>query len=190
MHKRYEISANYTVEAAFVVPIVLGMIFSMIYMLFILHDKVILHENIRYNVICIDENDGNYKKISNEKTSYEKTSHEKAMDKKAMDKKASDKKASDKKISNDKNLSKNNSKKFLSEKIMTKESVSRNLRIFRVTKLKCNVGKTYIKTEVKAVSKMDIPVIGYFMRKTKKICIKTKYLMVKPETMVRYRKNV
>ena len=101
-----------------------------------------------------------------------------------------DKKASDKKISNDKNLSKNNSKKFLSEKIMTKESVSRNLRIFRVTKLKCNVGKTYIKTEVKAVSKMDIPVIGYFMRKTKKICIKTKYLMVKPETMVRYRKNV
>ena len=28
MHKRYEISANYTVEAAFVVPIVLGMIFS------------------------------------------------------------------------------------------------------------------------------------------------------------------
>lgn len=174
MHKRYEISANYTVEAAFVVPIVLGMIFSMIYMLFVLHDKVILHENIRYNVICIDENDGNYKKISNEKTSYEKTSYEKAMDKKASDK----------------NLSKNNSKKFLSEKIMTKESVSRNLRIFRVTKLKCNVGKTYIKTEVKAVSKMDIPVIGYFMRKTKKICIKTKYLMVKPETMVRYRKNV
>ena len=35
MHKRYEISANYTVEAAFVVPIVLGMIFSMIYMLFV-----------------------------------------------------------------------------------------------------------------------------------------------------------
>lgn len=170
MHKRYEISANYTVEAAFVVPIILGMIFSMIYMLFVLHDKVILHENIRYNVICIDENDGNYKKTSNEKTSYEKVM--------------------DKKISNDKNLSKNNSKKFLSEKIMTKESVSRNLRIFRVTKLKCNVGKTYIKTEVKAVSKMDIPVIGYFMRKTKKICIKTKYLMVKPETMVRYRKNV
>lgn len=175
MHKRYEISANYTVEAAVVVPIILGMIFSMIYMLFVLHDKVILHENIRYNVICIDENDGNYKKTSNEKTSYEKVM---------------DKKASDKKISNDKNLSKNNSKKFLSEKIMTKESVSRNLRIFRVTKLKCNVGKTYIKTEVKAVSKMDIPVIGYFMRKTKKICIKTKYLMVKPETMVRYRKNV
>ena len=44
MHKRYEISANYTVEAAFVVPIILGMIFSMIYMLFVLHDKVILHE--------------------------------------------------------------------------------------------------------------------------------------------------
>lgn len=77
MHKRYEISANYTVEAAFVVPIILGMIFSMIYMLFVLHDKVILHENIRYNVICIDENDGNYKKISNEKTSYEKTSYKK-----------------------------------------------------------------------------------------------------------------
>ena len=35
MHKRYEISANYTVEAAFVVPIILGMIFSMIYMLFV-----------------------------------------------------------------------------------------------------------------------------------------------------------
>ena len=35
MYKRYEISANYTVEAAFVVPIILGMIFSMIYMLFV-----------------------------------------------------------------------------------------------------------------------------------------------------------
>ena len=32
--------------------------------------------------------------------------------------------------------------------------------------------------------------MGYFMKKTKKIYIKTKYLMVKPETMMRYRKNV
>ena len=174
MHKRYKISANYTVEAAFVVPIILGMIFSMIYMLFVLHDKVILHENIRYNVICIAENDGNYKKTSNQKT---------------LNKKTFDKRILDSKISNDKNLSKNNSKKFINEKIMTKKSVSRNLRIFKVTKLRCNVGKTYIKTEVKAVSKIDIPVIGYFMRKTKKIYIKTKYLNVKPETMARYRKN-
>lgn len=158
MRKRYKISANYTVEAAFVVPIILGMIFSMIYMLFVLHDKVILHENIRYNVICIDENDENYEKTL------------------------------DKKNSNNKDLKKIKSKKILSEKIMTKESVSRNLRIFKVTKLKCNVGKTYIKTEVKAVFKIDIPVIGYFMKKTKKIYIKTKYLKVRPETMVRYRK--
>ena len=99
MRKRYKISANYTVEAAFVVPIILGMIFSMIYMLFVLHDKVILHENIRYNVICIDENDENYEKIL------------------------------DKKNSNNKDLKKIKSKKILSEKIMTKESVSRNLRI-------------------------------------------------------------
>ena len=100
MRKRYKISANYTVEAAFVVPIILGMIFSMIYMLFVLHDKVILHENIRYNVICIDENDENYEKIL------------------------------DKKNSNNKDLKKIKSKKILSEKIMTKESVSRNLRIY------------------------------------------------------------
>lgn len=146
MNKRYRISANYTVEAAFVVPIILGIIFSMIYMLFILHDKVILHENIRYNVICIDENGGNY-------------------------------------------IKKSNNKKSSNKKIMTKASVSKNLRIFKVTKLECNVGKIYIKTEVKAVSKLDIPVIGYFMRKTKKIHIKTKHLKVGPETMVRYRKN-
>ena len=165
MHKRYRISANYTVEAAFVVPIILGIIFSMIYMLFVLHDKVILHENIRYNVICIDESDGNYKKTSDKKTSFEKKS-------------------------NNKNLSKKDSKEFLNNKIMTKKSVSRNLRIFKVKKLKCDVGKMYIKTEVEAISKINIPVIGYFMRKTKKIYIKTKYLKVKPETMMRYRKNV
>ena len=55
MDKRYRVSANYTIEAAFIVPMILGIIFAMIYMLFFLHDKVILQENIRYSVICLAE---------------------------------------------------------------------------------------------------------------------------------------
>ena len=34
---------SYAVEAAFVVPVVLGMIFAMIYVLYYLHDKAVVY---------------------------------------------------------------------------------------------------------------------------------------------------
>ena len=138
MDKRYRVSANYTIEAAFIVPMILGIIFAMIYMLFFLHDKVILQENIRYSVICLAEGGESSKE-------------------------------DDKKIS--------------------KSDISKNLRVFNITNVKCDIGKIYIKVEVKAVSKIDIPVVGYFMKRTKKICLKTKYLKIKPDVMVRYRQK-
>lgn len=138
MDKRYRVSANYTVEAAFIVPMILGIIFAMIYMLFFLHDKVILQENIRYSVICLTEGGESSKEY-------------------------------DKKIS--------------------KRDISKNLRVFNITNVKCDIGKIYIKVEVKAVLKIDIPVVGYFMKRTKKICLKTKYLKIKPDVMVRYRQK-
>ncbi len=138
MDKRYRVSANYTIEAAFIVPMILGIIFAMIYMLFFLHDKVILQENIRYSVICLAEGGESSKE-------------------------------DDKKIS--------------------KRDISKNLRVFNITNVKCDIGKIYIKVEVKAVSKIDIPVVGYFMKRTKKICLKTKYLKIKPDVMVRYRQK-
>ncbi|MBU5477926.1 hypothetical protein KQI69_01770 [Eubacterium sp. MSJ-13] len=127
MNKRYRISANYTVEAAFIVPMILGIIFAMIYMLFFLHDRVILQENLRCSLIC--------------------------------------------------------------EEKINKKDVSQNLRILKITDIKCDVGKIYIKAEVSAVSKFEIPVVHYFMKRTKKICIKTKYLKVKPDIMIRYRQR-
>lgn len=41
-----ELEGSYTVEAAFLVPIVLGIVFTLLYTLFILHDRAILQGNI------------------------------------------------------------------------------------------------------------------------------------------------
>lgn len=144
MDKRYRVSANYTVEAAFIVPMILGIIFAMIYMLFFLHDKVILQENIRYSVICLAEGGESSKGTAGNKEDNKKIS---------------------------------------------KREISKNLRVFNITNVNCDIGKIYIKVEVKAVSKIDIPVVGYFMKRTKKICLKTKYLKIKPDVMVRYRQK-
>lgn len=43
---------SYTVEAAFVVPLILGVAFVVLYILFLLHDKVVLQSNID-NVIFL-----------------------------------------------------------------------------------------------------------------------------------------
>lgn len=138
MNKRYSISANYTVEAAFIVPVILGIIFAMIYMLFFLHDKVILQENLRYSVISIDENEGTEKNTTGKNG-------------------------------------------------ISKREISKNLRMIKVTNVNCNVGKIYIKAEVKAVSKINIPVVRYFLKRKNKIYLKIKYLRLKPHIMVRYR---
>ncbi len=55
--EKYEISGNYTVEAAFIVPMILGIVFAIMYMLFLLHDKVILQENLRTAVLSIAQNE-------------------------------------------------------------------------------------------------------------------------------------
>ena len=147
---KYNMSANYTVEASFIVPIILGLIFAMIYMLFILHDKVILQENLQTEVICIAD-----KEI---KTAGDKTENKKNV------------------------IAVNN-------KIINKKDIAKNMIILKVTNLTCNVGHFYITAEADTVSRLDIPVITYFMNRKKKISIKTRYLNIRPESMVRKRQQ-
>lgn len=44
---RFWTRGSFTVEASFVVPILLGMIFVILYVLFLLHDRIVLQENGR-----------------------------------------------------------------------------------------------------------------------------------------------
>jgi len=60
-NKHVVLSGSYTVEAAFVVPIIFGIIFSMIFLLFVLHDKVVLYANIKEGVVSVAENRVEYK---------------------------------------------------------------------------------------------------------------------------------
>jgi hypothetical protein len=51
-------NGSYTVEAAFIVPLALGIAFVILYTLFLLHDRVILQANLN-NVLCrMAEEDG------------------------------------------------------------------------------------------------------------------------------------
>lgn len=45
------LSASYTVEAAFVIPLILGILFALIYFIYYEHDKIILQGNIQEAVI-------------------------------------------------------------------------------------------------------------------------------------------
>lgn len=45
--------ASYTVEAAFVVPIVLGILFALLYFLYYEHDKLLFYANMKQEVICL-----------------------------------------------------------------------------------------------------------------------------------------
>lgn len=136
-NKKKWISGNYTVEAAFIVPMILGIVFAMIYMLFFLHDKVILHENLRTCVINLVEKD------------YEDDSEKTA------------------------------------KMVITKKQISHNLIVYKIKKIKYNVGKIYISAEVDAVCKFNIPVITYFINSKKSVNFKTRYLKINPESMVR-----
>ncbi|MDE6851673.1 MAG: hypothetical protein K2J67_04180 [Lachnospiraceae bacterium] len=51
--KRGWVSASYTVEAAFIVPIILGICFAFMYFLYYEHDKALLYANIKREVICL-----------------------------------------------------------------------------------------------------------------------------------------
>lgn len=48
-------TASYTVEAAFVLPIVLGLAFVVLYILFLLHDKVMLQANLENLIFLLVE---------------------------------------------------------------------------------------------------------------------------------------
>lgn len=54
--KRGWIKASYTVEAAFVVPIILAIFFTLMYFLFYEHDKVLLYANMKQEVISLAKN--------------------------------------------------------------------------------------------------------------------------------------
>lgn len=47
------VSASYSLEAAFVVPIILGLLFALLYFLCYEHDKTLLHANIKQEVIIL-----------------------------------------------------------------------------------------------------------------------------------------
>ena len=52
---------SYTVEAAFVIPVILGLIFAMIYVIFYLHDKTIVYCNMQQAVVHVAEGKKEYK---------------------------------------------------------------------------------------------------------------------------------
>lgn len=51
LKKRLWLSGSYTVEAAFVIPLLLGILFALIYFIYYEHDKVVLQANIQEVVI-------------------------------------------------------------------------------------------------------------------------------------------
>ena len=53
IYTRRYLSGSYTVEAAFIIPIIVGIVFAMIFMLFYLHDKVVLQANINRYVVQV-----------------------------------------------------------------------------------------------------------------------------------------
>lgn len=158
--KKYDISGNYTVEAAFIVPMILGIVFAVMYMLFFLHDKVVLQENLRTVVLSIAQN---------ENVSAGNVDADSLAEKIGKSAESS----LGKKVKNG---------------IGYKELVSKNLIVLKVKNADCNVGVKYVTAKANAVAKMDIPVIAYFMKKKNKICLKTRCLKLKPESMLR-RKN-
>lgn len=51
MGKQRWLKGSYTVECAFIVPIVLGIIFALMYVLFYEHDKLVAQGNIRSGIL-------------------------------------------------------------------------------------------------------------------------------------------
>lgn len=160
MVKKYDISGNYTVEAAFIVPMILGIVFAIMYMLFFLHDKVVLQENLRTVVLSAAQNEnvsGRNVVTDNLAEKIEKGA-ESSLGKKG------------------------------NTVTGYKEQVSKNLIVLKVKNAGCNVGIKYVTAKANAVANMNIPVIAYFMKKKNKICLKTRCLKLKPESML-WRKN-
>jgi len=60
-YKAFRMKGSYTVEAVFVVPIILGLIFAMIYVIFYLHDKAVVYCNMQQAVVNVAEGRKEYK---------------------------------------------------------------------------------------------------------------------------------
>ncbi len=58
--KYCKIKGSYTIEAIFVVPIILGLIFVMIYILYYFHDKNVVYSNMQKAVINVAEDRKEY----------------------------------------------------------------------------------------------------------------------------------
>ncbi|MCI9078340.1 MAG: pilus assembly protein [Lachnospiraceae bacterium] len=61
IYKTLKIKGSYTLEAIFIIPIVLGLIFAMIYVIFYLHDKTVFYCNMQQAVVHIAEDKKEYK---------------------------------------------------------------------------------------------------------------------------------
>lgn len=59
--KLFRMKGSYTIEAAFVIPVILGLIFAMIYIIFYLHDKNIVYCNMQKAVVHVAEGKKEYK---------------------------------------------------------------------------------------------------------------------------------
>ncbi|HBA96825.1 MAG TPA: hypothetical protein DCZ23_01825 [Lachnospiraceae bacterium] len=59
--KIYKIKGSYAVEAAFVVPIILGLIFAMIYVMYYFHDKNVVYANMQKAAVNVAEGRKEYK---------------------------------------------------------------------------------------------------------------------------------
>ena len=53
--KFFRMKGSYVAEAAFVVPVILGIIFAMIYVLYYLHDKAVVYSNMQQAVVNVLE---------------------------------------------------------------------------------------------------------------------------------------
>lgn len=59
--KSFRMRGSYTLEAVFVIPIILGLIFAMIYVVFYLHDKNVVYCNMQQAVVHVAEGKKEYK---------------------------------------------------------------------------------------------------------------------------------
>lgn len=55
LYSRKWAGGSYTVEAAFIVPIILGLSFTILYMLFVFHDKAVLQANLNNILFLLAE---------------------------------------------------------------------------------------------------------------------------------------
>ena len=132
MHRNFAMKGSYVVEAAFIVPVILALVFAMIYMLYYLHDRAVLYGNMQTAVISVAEGRKEYK----------------------------------------------DNKEW-------QEAMQENMWIFKVKSGEISQSKLYIKSDVKAECRLDIPVVKYFMDNKQEIAIEDRYLAVHPEYMAR-----